>query len=89
MQIPGHPKEFAASASIAGTGAPSSEIKGVSLTGGSDAATATIKEGGSSGTVVLTLKAAANTTVVDPRIMNIRDPYLTLTGTGPVFTANL
>lgn len=40
-----------------------SYLRAVSLTGGSDAATLTIKAGGSGGTTILVLKAAANTSV--------------------------
>lgn len=64
----------------------STYLRSVSLTGGSDAATATVKAGGSGGTTVLTVKAAANTTVEVP----VYDAYcaggvhVTFAGTGPV-----
>jgi len=83
----GTPKEFTTGPLSAGGAAVT--LRGVVLTGGSDAATATIKRNGSGGTVVLTLKAAIGVTVAVPLCMMIQDPYLTLTGTGPTFTANL
>lgn len=66
----------------------STHVRAVSLTGGSDAATLTVKAGGSGGTTVLTLKAAANSTVE----ANLYDAlcsggvHATLAGTGPVAT---
>lgn len=78
----------AATASLdAGTGL----LCGVTLTGGSDAASAVLKVGGSGGTVILTLKAPANTTVMftPPCGIGYRDLHVTLTGTGPAFTAIL
>lgn len=66
----------------------STYLRSVSLTAGSDAATATVKVGGSGGTTVLTVKAAANSTVDVP----VHDAYcsggvhVTLAGTGPVAT---
>lgn len=63
-------------------------VRSVVLTGGSDAATCTVKAGGSSGTTVLTVKAAANTTVE----VALHDGFCaggvhaTLAGTGPVAT---
>lgn len=39
------------------------QLYSVSLTGGSDAATLALLEGGSGGTTILTIKAAINTTV--------------------------
>lgn len=63
----------------------SAVLRGVVLTGGADAATAVIKAGGSSGTVILTVAAAIATTVSVP----IADVYcaggihVTLTGTTP------
>ncbi|HEV2778825.1 MAG TPA: hypothetical protein VGX25_05435 [Actinophytocola sp.] len=61
----------------------------VSLTAGSDAATLVVKAGGSSGTTVLTLKAAANTSVVAPCLTDAfcaNGVHADLTGTGPVAT---
>ncbi len=57
----------------------------VVLTGGSDAATLVLKDGGSGGTTKLTIKAAINTTVVVPlRGATFEtDIYADLTGTGP------
>lgn len=66
----------------------STYLRSVSLTGGSDAATATVKAGGSGGTTILTVKAAANSTVEVP----LHDAYcaggvhVTLAGTSPVAT---
>lgn len=58
----------------------------VTLTGGSDAATLTVKAGGSGGTTILVVKAAASTTVAVP--LNAGVPcsggiHATLTGTAP------
>lgn len=60
----------------------------VVLTAGSDAATLVVKRGGSGGTTVLTLKAAASTSVpCDMRAAACNDGiHATLTGTGPVAT---
>lgn len=63
-------------------------LRAVVLTAGSDAATATVKAGGSGGTTVLTVKAAATTTETVP----LSDAqcsggvHVTLAGTGPVAT---
>lgn len=63
-------------------------LRGASLTGGSDAATLTVRAGGSGGTVVLVVKAAANSTVAVP----LYDAFCgggvhaTLAGTGPSST---
>ena len=69
-------------------GAAGGTLHGVILTGGSDAATLVIKQGGSSGDIVATLKAAANTTVSCPDIRGAYRGQLhaTFTGTGPVAT---
>lgn len=60
------------------------------LSGGSDAATAVIRAGGSGGVIVLTLKAATATTVstgeIGPAFCE-NGIHVTLTGTGPAFTA--
>lgn len=56
------------------------------LTAGSDAATAVFKNGGSSGTARLTLKAPAGETVVAPMpggVMFEKGVYVDLTGTSP------
>ena len=66
----------------------SAVLRGVVLSGGADAATAVIKAGGSSGTTILTVKAAIATTVSVP----IADVYcaggihVTITGTTPPCT---
>jgi hypothetical protein len=58
----------------------------VVLTAGSDAATVTVKAGGSSGTTILVVKAAANATATAP--LNVGVPcsggiHATLAGTSP------
>lgn len=63
-------------------------LKGVVLTGGSDAAVLTVKAGGSGGTTVLVLKAAANTTV-SANLHNAQctgGVHATITGTAPAAT---
>ncbi len=58
----------------------------VVLTPAAANASAVIKEGGSSGTVVLTLNAVANgSAVVVPGPIAIRGPHLTLSGAGALF----
>jgi hypothetical protein len=84
----GAPKEFTATGSIDDSGT-AVVLKGVVLTGGSDAASAVLRKDGASGTIVLTMKAAAGVTVAVPLCMSIQKPHVTLTGTGPTFTANL
>lgn len=64
-------------------------LKSVHLTGGSDAATLTIKAGGSSGTVIAVIKAATATTA--PPIdfgdaLCAGGIHATLTGTAPSAT---
>lgn len=62
-------------------------LRAVTLTAGSDAATLTVKAGGSGGTTVLTLKAAANTSVAAPGLTDAfcsDGIHATLAGTGPV-----
>lgn len=63
-------------------------LRGASLTAGSDAATLTVKAGGSGGTTVLTVKAAASTTVEVPLFDAScgGGVHATLAGTGPVAT---
>jgi len=62
-------------------------VLGMGLSGGSDAATLILKDGGSSGTVkTLTLKAAAGTTVYwnfPNGITFSTDVYAAITGTSP------
>lgn len=66
-----------------------SNLRAVTLTGGSAAATLTVKRGGSGGTTVLTVKAAIDTTV---SVADLHDGacaggiHATLTGTGAVAT---
>lgn len=62
-------------------------LRNVVLTAGSDAATLTVRAGGSGGTVVLTLKAAANTSVATGQLTDAfcaNGVHATLAGTGPV-----
>lgn len=63
-------------------------LRGVNLTAGADAASVTVRAGGSGGTVIETVKAAAGTTVE----VTLYDAYCgggvhaTFTGTSPVAT---
>lgn len=68
--------------------AASSRLRSVVLTGGSDAATAVIRKGGASGTVILSVKAATATTVPVPLSGSWCEGgiHVTLTGTGPTCT---
>lgn len=61
-------------------------LRSVVLTAGSDAATATVKAGGSGGTTILTVKAALNTTesVPLPDVYCADGVHVTVAGTGPV-----
>lgn len=62
-------------------------VYAVTLTAGSDAATAALKSGGASGTTLLTLKAAANASVHAALPGGVVFPagcYVDLSGTGPV-----
>lgn len=63
----------------------SSYLRGVVLSGGADAATAVIKAGGSSGTTILTVKAAIATTVPVslPDVLCSGGIHVTITGTTP------
>lgn len=69
-------------------GANGGALYAVVLTGGSDAATLTLRENGSSGATILIVKAAINTTVTVPLSGANYDGQLhcTLGGTGPVAT---
>lgn len=61
-------------------------LHSVILTGGSDAATVVVKQGGSSGTTILTLKTAASTSVSSGELGGVDCPdgiYVDVTGTGP------
>lgn len=59
---------------------------GAVLTGGGAAATAVIRDGGSSGRILATLKAAANTSFRDECCVAVNEGniYVDLTGTGAV-----
>ena len=79
-------KQVAATADITTV---STYLKAVSLTGGSDAATLTVKAGGSSGTTILVLKAATATSVVfsDLHLTDCAGGvHATLAGTAPSAT---
>lgn len=81
----GRPKHFTATGDI--TVGPAT-LHRVVLTPAAAVATAVIREGGSGGTIVLALQAAANgSTVVVEGPMPILDPHLTLGGTGALFAA--
>lgn len=79
-------KELSASGEVAAAGQPRT-VFAVTLTAGSDAATATYKSGGAGGTTLLTLKALANSSVsaqLPGGAAFGAGCYVTLTGTGPV-----
>jgi hypothetical protein len=81
------PQHFTATGNIASGPA---EIWGFVLTPAAAAVTAVIREGGASGTIVMSLQAAANgnSVVVAPGVpMPIMDPHVTLTGAGVLFSA--
>jgi hypothetical protein len=80
----GRLQQFSATGDIVAT----AEIKlfAVVLTPAAANASAVIREGGSGGTVVLTLNAVANgSAVVVPGPIAIRGPHLTLSGAGALF----
>lgn len=60
-------------------------LREVVLTGGSDAATAVVKAGGSGGTTILTVKASATETRIVPLtdVLCGSGIHVTLTGTSP------
>jgi hypothetical protein len=61
-------------------------LRSVVLTAGADAASVVVKAGGSSGTTILTLKAAANASAATPdlgRVLCGSGIHVTLTGTAP------
>ena len=63
-------------------------LRGVVLTGGADAASATVRTGGGSGTVLAVVKAAINTTA-SVQVDDIECPggiHVTVTGTTPDVT---
>lgn len=79
-------KQLAATADVTTV---STHLRGVSLTGGSDAATLTVKAGGSSGTVIAVLKAAAATTTPQwdfHDALCVDGIHATFTGTAPSAT---
>lgn len=82
----GVPREFTATGDISSesTAVP---IKGFVLTAAAVAAVAEIREGGSGGTIRLTLKAPVQDSRIVPIPMAIRQPHLTLTGAGALLTA--
>jgi hypothetical protein len=64
----------------------STRLRAVSLTAGSDAATLTLRAGGSGGTVFLVVKAAASTTAAVPDLHDAlfsAGVHATLAGTAP------
>lgn len=64
-----------------------SYLRAAVLTAGSDQATLTVRAGGSTGTVVLTVKAAANATAEVAALADAQcgdGIHVTLSGTGPV-----
>jgi len=60
-------------------------LRNVILSPGSDAASCTVKTGGSEGTAILTLTAVANGATVSASLSDAPCPdgYVALTGTGP------
>jgi hypothetical protein len=61
-------------------------LRGVQLNGGSDAATAIVRDGGASGTIIGSVKAAAGATVAVSYpclVPFVTDLHLTVTGTSP------
>jgi len=79
-------KELSATGNVAGT--DTVHLHSVVLAAGSDAATLIVKDGGSGGTTVLTLKAATATTTAweagDSDGAQLNTAHATFTGTGPV-----
>jgi hypothetical protein len=63
-------------------------LRAVSLAAGSAAATATIRQGGSGGSIILTIKAAANESHSTARLDAVYagQLHVTLAGTGAVVT---
>lgn len=80
----GRPQQFNATADIVATA--ETTLLALILTPAAANAAAVIREGGSGGTVVLTLNAVANgSAVVVPGPIVIRGPHLTLSGAGALF----
>jgi hypothetical protein len=85
--IPGTPVHFTATGDIDTSGARV-PIAGFVLTPAAAVATAVVRKGGSGGTIVLSLQAAANgASVVCDIPSTIESPHVTLGGTGVLFTA--
>lgn len=88
METPGVPKQLDATGVIdANNGIILRSL--VLAAGAGAAATATIKDGGVGGTVVLTLAALQGTTAVVPGPIKVDAPYLTLAGAGAAFSVAL
>lgn len=87
MVGPGTPVRITATGSV--HAGPVGVCYGLSLTAGVDAASAAVRVEGSGGAIVLTLKAAANTTApwFPPAGMRFSDLHVTFTGTSPELTA--
>ncbi len=80
----GRLSQFSATADIVAT--IEVTLLAIVLTPAAANASAVIREGGSGGTVVLTLNAVANgSAVVVPGPISIRGPHLTLSGAGALF----
>lgn len=79
-------KELSATGNVAGT--DTIYLHSVVLTAGADAASLVVRDGGSGGTVVLTLKAPAAGTVTwrgsDSDGVQLNTAHATFTGTSPV-----
>lgn len=87
--IPGTPVHFIATGDIT-IGGARLPIQGFVLTPAAAVATAVIKKGGSGGTTVISLQAAANGASVVCNIpITIEDAHVTLAGAGVLFTAFL
>lgn len=85
--IPGTPVHFTATGDI-DAGTVRLPLQGFVLTPAAAVATAVVREGGSGGTIVLSLQAAANgASVVVPIPCVIANPHVTLGGAGALFTA--
>jgi hypothetical protein len=80
----GRAKQFSATGDIA---ANEVILRACILTPGTAASSAVIREGGSGGTVVLTLTGVANgSAIVVDTPFAVRSPHLTLAGTGALFS---
>jgi len=84
MGSPGKPERFTANGALSQTRRVA--IDSITLCAGSDAATVTVKEGGSGGTVIWEGRVAtANDSIPFPfpQGMAVTAAYITLTGTSP------